>query len=109
MQKTARPGSVNYKTGANRKRFAVTLTFHLKLVAAWNQTVQRHFIEILDAQALRFTDKKMIEVGAIPMRVGYLVVSGGRDQQLIAVIRLRREGMAKSVMIESEAALQTAS
>ncbi len=44
------------------------------------------FVRIIHAKFLRFADEKVIEVGAIPVRVGDVIVGAGGDEELTSAV-----------------------
>ena len=60
------------------------LAFDLNAIAANGSASELCLIKILDAETLRLANEKMIEVRAIPVRVGNFIARTGRHEQLIA-------------------------
>jgi hypothetical protein len=48
----------------------------------FSEAGQACFVEVVDAEILGFAHEKVIEVGAIPMGVRYLIVRAGGDEKL---------------------------
>jgi len=108
MQKTAWPARINDETGADRKLSPLTLARDLRTFIADGNASGLCPIEILDSNTLRFTNEKMIEVRAIPVRVRNFIARTGRHEQLVASFRIVCEWQADLMMVKREAAFQAA-
>jgi hypothetical protein len=108
MQATAWPGGVEDKTASEIK--CLSLALHRKLAAVIREAgvCDAGLIEVFHAQLPRLADQNMIEVRPIPVRVGHAIVWAGGDEQLVAAGRLIGPGVPMDMMIEREAALETA-
>ena len=101
MQKSARAGSIDHKTGGDAdfgKFDPVVPLFGL---------CQPDLIEIFNADFLRFAHKVRIDMCPMPMSIGNRIVRTCRDQQLIFA-RKARCPLAETVVKESEAAFEPA-
>src|SRR5439155_17452931 len=88
-QKPARPAGIDDKSCSNGKPSSLTLAFDLNTFAADGNASELCLIEIFDAETLRLANEKMIEVRAIPVRVGNFIARTGRHEQLIATFGIR--------------------
>ena len=52
--------------------------------------------------------QKLVELGAIPVRVRYRILWAGCNQELVAVVRIRIKKLPFDVMIKAEAAFESA-
>ena len=87
MKKPARACGVDHKPRAKLHAAAVAFAAQSNPVSFLFELLRSvTSIEIVDAELLRLLHKKMIEVGAIPMHVGDLVVRAGGDQQLVPAL-----------------------
>src|SRR5215203_3590157 len=82
MQEAAWSRRVHYETGSNCEPSAVACAFNLAN-STGGEAVERDLIVEAGSQPLRFVHEKVIEIGAVPVRVGNLVVRAGCHQELI--------------------------
>src|SRR2546429_2253901 len=108
MQKPARPTRVHNESGAEPNFFPFAPAINLRAFTADYNALHLRLIEIFNAETLRFANEEMVEVRAIPVRVGNLVAWTGGDQELVTVIGMVVKRPVKLVMIKREPALQTA-
>src|SRR2546427_5963268 len=90
------------------KAFPFALCFELHAVAVEGNGLELRLVEIFHSEALRFSNEKVIEIRAIPMRVRDLIARTGGDEQLVAPFRIVEEWLLKLMMVKGEAALQSA-
>ena len=88
-QEPARPAGIHDESRSNGKTSSRMLAFDLNAIAANGSASELCLIKILDAETLRLANEKMIEVRAIPVRVGNFIARTGRHEQLIATFGIR--------------------
>src|SRR5205807_2587390 len=108
MQKPARPAGIDDESRSNGKTSSLMLAFDLNAIAPNGNASELCLIKVLDAETLRLANEKMIEVRAIPVRVGNFIARTGCHEHLITTFGIRCERLAKLMMIKRKPALQTA-
>jgi len=86
MQKPARTGGVDDEPGSDIHRAPAADAAECYPVVRFCKAGQAGFVEVVDPQFLRFPNKELIEVGAVPVRVGDFVVWAGGDKKLARAV-----------------------
>ncbi len=107
-QKATRPAGIDQKPGAHVDGLVAPLPFQHDAGALEAHLRQHQLVDVARALTLGFPHQPVIEVGAVPVRVGDRVVRAGRDQQLTRVRRRVLEGAIEIVAEEGEPALEPA-
>ncbi len=94
MEKPARPGGVDEEPRPAHGSPAVANRLEPRRSGLPRQRRDRRSIDVLRARRPRLLQEEEIEVGAIPVRVGDLVVGARRDEELIGALRIGAEGLA---------------
>ena len=109
MQESARTRGVDDELRGDADIAAVPRAVELYLCVGLSQAGQLDFIQIIYPKLLGFADKKVVEVGAIPVRIRYFIVRACGDEELLARDRAEEyRGVVQIVMVEGEASLQPA-
>src|SRR4030095_4844486 len=107
-QKTARPGGVDYKTGAQRQRCAAARARQHWIRLYEIRRVERSLLKQFHSELCGLPGQELVEVRPKPVRVGNAVVRAGASEQFLSPIERRFPGLAERVMVKREAALQAA-
>src|SRR5712671_4802243 len=105
MQETARAAGIDEESSANRNSFVPTLTVDSRAMAVERNGSEVRLVQIFHAQRLGFANEEVVEVRAIPMRIGDFIARTGGHKQLVAPLRIIEERFFKLMMIKGEAAL----
>src|ERR1043166_3499072 len=105
VQAPAGPGGVHEETRAASKRRVLAFSAQGHASRSQFHLLDLNLIEVLGSRCLSFAHQKMIEVGAIPMRVSNPVSRAGRDEKLMAMFGGVGPFCAERVTIEAESAL----
>src|SRR5262249_32099751 len=100
-------GGVDQETSGEPNTPSSSLAFDHDASLPGFDSRDRRLVEILDPRRLRLADEKVIEVGAIPVRVGDFIVGARGDEELVAALRVAGKGRAGSMAVKSEPAFQT--
>ena len=108
MQKASRSRGINHELRVNLQRTPAMpplddRAFHIHVHAP-----QLRFVEIRRADPLRLLHEKQVEVRPIPVRIREGVARTCGHEQLIGAVGARCEGLARAMLVETEAAFQPA-
>ena len=106
VEKSAGPRSIDDEAGAQAHRAAEPLGVELKSGGAPGNPAELSEIKVLGALGCGFGGEEPVEVGAIPVGVGNLVVGARRDEELVAPVCVAAKALSALVRVEREAALQ---
>jgi hypothetical protein len=107
VQESAWARRVDDEPCRNPDRTPVTYPFECCPVALTTHGVEKRRVQIDGAFCLGLSHQRMIEVGAIPVRIRNLVVRARRDQQLSSMPVVVFESPIEIMKEEGEPALQT--
>src|SRR5687767_3260304 len=109
MEETARPGAIDQKVCFPQSRLFPIFSMKANHATSFFHSMQPDALKTGGDLTLCFAEKKMIQVPAIPMRVGNAIMRTRRNQQLIVMVEPWPEFNAELVVIKSETAFQSAS
>ena len=108
MQESAGASGIHHETRGDFDIVAVAFTPQSNFIGALDSALQSDLVEILRAGILCFADKVYVDIGPIPMRIGNSVVRTRCNQQLIFAVGAGGCAPAELVVLESEAAFESA-
>ena len=109
VKQSAWPCGIDQKLCVDRECCAIPDSAKSCARFTTDDLIDFHFVEIIDADLLRLFDKKRVEAGSEPVRVGDFIVRARGDKELIVAERVLIVEPVELMAIERESALKAAS
>ena len=109
MQEAARARCIDDQSRVETDWLALPMPFEPHHVSIVGKLIQVNFVDVINSERLRLTNQKMIEAGAIPVRIRDRIMRARRDQQLILPVQIWPRGLSQYMMMKGKPSLQPAS